>query len=107
MQGVNNCVSLYGSAPNFILLDFIDSNGNTPFNVAASLNGVSAPTTTIASAGATGTSSSTASGGQAQATSTSLASGAASRRREGAGLVAGAVVTIIAALVASIAHIAL
>lgn len=33
--------------PNHILLDYYDSNGNAPFNVAASLNGVSAPTNTI------------------------------------------------------------
>lgn len=33
--------------PNHILLDYYDSNGNAPFNVAASLNGVPAPTNTI------------------------------------------------------------
>lgn len=106
MQGVGNCISLYGSAPNFILLDFIDSNGNTPFNVAASLNGVSAPTTTIASAGAGATASAsvTGSGTQASATSTKLSSGA---RSEHDGLMAGGALGLVVALVASIAHAAL
>jgi 3D (Asp-Asp-Asp) domain-containing protein len=38
---------LWGRPPNHILLDFYDSNGNSPFNVAAQLNGVSAPTNTV------------------------------------------------------------
>ena len=29
-------------------MDFYDSNGNTPFDLAASLNGVASPTSTIA-----------------------------------------------------------
>lgn len=46
-QGAQNCVGLWGRPPNHILLDFYDSNGNSPFNVAAQLNGVSAPTNTV------------------------------------------------------------
>jgi hypothetical protein len=34
--------------PNHILLDYYDSNGLAPFNFAASINGVSAPTNTVA-----------------------------------------------------------
>ncbi|OCF77897.1 hypothetical protein I204_01900 [Kwoniella mangroviensis CBS 8886] len=51
---VGNCVSLWGRNPNHILLDFYDAASNSPFNVAASLNGVSAPTNTVtAGSGAT------------------------------------------------------
>lgn len=57
---VNNCRQLWGRNPNHILLDFYDSNGNSPFNVAASLNGVSAPTNTVTAGTASATSSGTA-----------------------------------------------
>lgn len=46
-QGAQNCVGLWGRPPNHILLDFYDSNGVSPFNVAAQLNGVSAPTNAV------------------------------------------------------------
>ncbi|WVQ79274.1 hypothetical protein IAT38_001370 [Cryptococcus sp. DSM 104549] len=58
---VDNCLSIWGRNPNHILLDFYDSNGNSPFNVAASLNGVSAPTSTISS-GSSSTAKATNSG---------------------------------------------
>ncbi|WWD20188.1 hypothetical protein CI109_104664 [Kwoniella shandongensis] len=70
---VDNCHSIWGRNPNHILLDFYDSNGNAPFNVAASLNGVSAPTNTIA---ATTPTASTTSGGTAKVSSSSISSGA-------------------------------
>jgi hypothetical protein len=38
---VDNCLGLYGRAPNIILLDFYDSNGNAPFKAAAAMNGLS------------------------------------------------------------------
>lgn len=38
---VQNCNSIWGRNPNHILLDFYDSNGDAPFQVAAQLNGVS------------------------------------------------------------------
>ncbi|WWC92911.1 uncharacterized protein L201_007873 [Kwoniella dendrophila CBS 6074] len=64
---VNNCLQLWGRNPNHILLDFYDSNSNSPFNLAASLNGVSQPTNTVsvgsgATSSATGTSDSSSSG---------------------------------------------
>lgn len=40
---VDNCHSLWGRSPNIILLDFYDQAGGAPFDVAAQLNGVSAP----------------------------------------------------------------
>ncbi|KIR73730.1 hypothetical protein I310_02403 [Cryptococcus deuterogattii CA1014] len=67
---VDNCRQLWGRNPNHILLDFYDSNGNSPFNVAASLNGVSAPTNVVAAGSATATSS-----GSAAAVSTKSLSG--------------------------------
>ena len=39
--------------PNVILLDFYDSNGNSPFDVAAALNGLAAPSTTVTSGSVT------------------------------------------------------
>ncbi|AFR95551.1 hypothetical protein C343_03654 [Cryptococcus neoformans C23] len=57
---VNNCRQLWGRKPNHILLDFYNSNGNSPFNVAASLNGVSAPTNTVAAGTASATNSGSA-----------------------------------------------
>ena len=36
-----NCLSIWGRNPNHILLDFYDSNGDAPFQLAAQLNGVS------------------------------------------------------------------
>ncbi|KAK8849563.1 hypothetical protein IAR55_004898 [Kwoniella newhampshirensis] len=70
---VDNCHSIWGRNPNHILLDFYDSNGNAPFNVAASLNGVSQPTNTIAASTPTAT---TSSGGTARVSTSSLSSGA-------------------------------
>ncbi|WWC65925.1 uncharacterized protein I303_108547 [Kwoniella dejecticola CBS 10117] len=71
---VGNCVSLWGRNPNHILLDFYDAASNAPFNLAASLNGVSAPTNTVtAGSGAT---ASVTSGGTAKVSSSSLNSAA-------------------------------
>lgn len=42
-----NCNMLYGRAPTFVLLDFYSSNGNEPFEWAANLNGVPAPTNKV------------------------------------------------------------
>lgn len=44
---VDNCNMLYGRNPNIILLDYYDSNGNAPFEAAAQMNGIAAPTTTV------------------------------------------------------------
>nr|ODN95593.1 hypothetical protein L204_04134 [Cryptococcus depauperatus CBS 7855] len=44
---VDNCRKPWGRNPTYILLDFYDSNGNAPFNLAASLNNVPAPTNTV------------------------------------------------------------
>ena len=38
---VKNCLSIWGRNPNHILLDFYDSNGDAPFQMAAQMNGVS------------------------------------------------------------------
>ena len=91
-QGAENCVGLWGRPPNHILLDFYDSNGISPFNVAATLNGVSAPTNVVevsedskgslaqasgvaqstAGVSATGTGASGTTAGAAKVTSSSL-----------------------------------
>jgi hypothetical protein len=111
--GADNCVSLWGyvcfflqlpctrfrkliriapnsrRAPNHILLDFYDSNGAAPFNVAARLNGVSAPTNTVvtssvstgsnaAASSAASATARTSTAGVAQSTSTTLHNGASS-----------------------------
>ncbi|CAD6577111.1 MAG: Ribosome bioproteinsis protein brx1 [Tremellales sp. Tagirdzhanova-0007] len=52
-QHVNNCQNIWGRNPNVILLDFYDSNGNSPFDVAAALNGLAAPSTTVTSGSVT------------------------------------------------------
>lgn len=46
-QGVTNCIDRWARNPNFVLLDWYDSNGNVPFNVAAQLNGVAEPTNVV------------------------------------------------------------
>lgn len=46
-QGINNCVDRWARNPNFILLDWYDSNALVPFTVAAELNGVAAPTNDV------------------------------------------------------------
>lgn len=46
-QGIANCVGLWARNPNFVLLDWYDSNGIVPFQVAAGLNGVAAPTNNV------------------------------------------------------------
>lgn len=54
-------------APNHILLDYYNSNGLSPFKVAASINGVSAPTNTVASANPTVSTTGTSGSGTAKA----------------------------------------
>jgi len=73
---VGNCQTIWGRKPNIILLDFYDSAGNVPFNLAASLNSVAEPTNTVTPATTTATSAQTAvvsasslSGGSGRSTS--------------------------------------
>jgi hypothetical protein len=85
-QGAQNCVGLWGRPPNHILLDFYDSNGNSPFNVAAQLNGVATPTNVVevsenskgSMAQASGVAQSTA-GGTATGTGATTTGGTAAR----------------------------
>ena len=81
--GAANCVGLWGKAPNHILLDFYDSNANAPFNVAASLNGVSAPTNEVTvskdSQGTLAQASSAAAVSSASATGSSTGTSTAAR----------------------------
>lgn len=63
---VGNCNMLYGRNPNVILLDYYDSNGNAPFDVAAQMNGIAAPTTTVTPSPNVGDSSSPSSTGDTQ-----------------------------------------
>ncbi|WRT69589.1 uncharacterized protein IL334_006578 [Kwoniella shivajii] len=70
---VGNCVQLWGRNPNHILLDFYDTTSNVPFNVAASLNGVSQPTNTVTAGDAT---TSTTSGSTAKVSTSNLSSSA-------------------------------
>ncbi|WVF68545.1 hypothetical protein IAT40_003313 [Kwoniella sp. CBS 6097] len=69
---VGNCVSIWGRNPNHVLLDYYDTTSNAPFNVAASLNGVSAPTNTVTPGSGSGSAS--ASGQTAKISSSSLSS---------------------------------
>lgn len=74
---VNNCNSIWGRAPNHILLDFYDTTGNVPFDYVAQLNGVSDPTNTVTPYAATAVataSSSSGSGNSAVITQSSLSS---------------------------------
>ncbi|CED84310.1 PLC-like phosphodiesterase, TIM beta/alpha-barrel domain [Phaffia rhodozyma] len=73
-QGASNCFQIYARSPNFILLDFYDAAGLAPFNVAAELNDVSAPTNTVANytGGDGSTSTSTKSTASTTSTSSSL-----------------------------------
>lgn len=91
-QGADNCIALWGRAPNFILLDFYDSEGNAPFNVAATLNGVSAPTNTVTPA-ETGTIGASATASKAVVSSSSL-SGAVGEVQLVQGLVVGVAVVV-------------
>lgn len=95
-QGVDNCVSLWSRPPNHILLDFYDTTGNTPFDVAATLNGVSAPTNTVIPASSTAsTSSSTAS-----VTTKSLSGARSTLSRDGIWLGSIAIaVTVVASMI--------
>ncbi|OCF35154.1 hypothetical protein I316_03196 [Kwoniella heveanensis BCC8398] len=96
---VGNCVSIWGRNPNHILLDYYDTTSNAPFNVAATLNGVSAPTNTVtpgavASSTGSGSASGTASasGQTAKISSSSLSS--AMRRIKLENGLGGAVVAV-------------
>jgi len=42
---IDNCLALHSVPPNFVLLDFYDYGNGGPFEVAARLNGLPAPTT--------------------------------------------------------------
>jgi len=59
---VSTCVSLYNRSPNFLLVDYYEAGGGSVFDVAATANGVPAPTfATSSTPAATSTSSSTSS----------------------------------------------
>ncbi|KAJ9120344.1 hypothetical protein QFC24_005298 [Naganishia onofrii] len=84
-QGVTNCVDQWKRNPNFVLVDWYDSNGNTPFDLVASLNGVASPSNTVttsqftsgnstSSSSASGTGTKAASSGTAKATGTATSS---------------------------------
>jgi hypothetical protein len=83
-QGVANCVDQWKRNPNFVLVDWYDSNGNTPFDLVASLNGVASPSNTVttsqftsgnsSSSSASGTGTKAASSGTAKATGTATSS---------------------------------
>jgi hypothetical protein len=88
---------LFRRNPNHILLDFYDSNGNAPFDLAASLNSVSAPTNTV-SAGSIATATTTGSTGTAQVSASKL-SGAAVTGRLDLGLVLGMVLGVVGVMV--------
>lgn len=78
-QGVANCVDRWARNPNFILLDWYDSNGAVPFIVAAQLNGVAEPTNVVVtsqfSTNATATTTTTTSLSSVSGTGTARASG--------------------------------
>ncbi|GFZ50002.1 Uncharacterized secreted protein [Saitozyma sp. JCM 24511] len=94
---VGNCQSIWGRNPNHILLDFYDSNGNAPFDLAATLNSVSAPTNTV-SAGSIATATTTGSTGTAQVSASKL-SGAVVTGRLDLGLVLGMVLGVVGVMV--------
>ncbi|WWC73588.1 uncharacterized protein I206_107560 [Kwoniella pini CBS 10737] len=84
---VGNCLNLWGRNPNHILLDFYDAASNAPFDLAASLNGVSAPINTVtAGSGAT---ASITSGASASVSQSSLKSSAMPSLNTRAGLYLG------------------
>lgn len=95
---VDNCLSLYGRNPNIILLDYYDSMGNAPFEVANRLNGLAAPTQTVTPspdyAKITGSSQSSgaATGGDANVSSKPLPGGGA------LGVSSGSALTVTAAV---------
>jgi hypothetical protein len=87
-QGITNCVDRWARNPNFVLLDWYDSNGAVPFVVAAQLNGVAEPTNTVVtsqySTNSTAGSSSSASA-TVKSTGTASASGTTSSAISAAG----------------------
>lgn len=98
---VDNCMMLWGRNPSIILLDYYDSNGNAPFEAAAQMNGVAAPTKAITPSPYAASGSGTATGtGAAQMSVSSLKGQAGALVPVGAlgvlgtaaaGLVAGAI----------------
>jgi len=98
---VENCRSIWGRAPNHILLDFYNSNGLSPFLVAASLNGVAAPTNTVASAKpslATSTSAGSPTGGSGTVKSSTSGSTSGADLRISLGLGSGLGLGVVALL---------
>jgi len=61
-QQAADCSAQNGRAPNFMLVDFYEYGQGSVFQVAANLNGVSAPTNTIAPVPASGSASSSSPG---------------------------------------------
>lgn len=93
-QGITNCVDRWSRNPNFVLLDWYDSNGAVPFTVAAQLNGVSPPTNTVVTSqfstnsttGSSSSASASATGtGATKASGTTSGSGASSSALSAAG----------------------
>ncbi len=80
---------VHSRAPNHILLDFYDAMGNAPFNVAATLNGVSTPTNTVTPA-----SSSTSSSASTASVTTQSLSGARSTTSHVGGMWLGTVLVV-------------
>jgi len=67
-QQASDCTSEYGRPPNFLLVDFYEYGNGSVFDVAASLNGIPAPTNVIAQVPANnGASSPSPGSGSAQA----------------------------------------
>jgi hypothetical protein len=95
---VDNCLALYGRSPNIILLDYYDSEGNAPFDVAAQLNGVAAPTATVTPW--TQTASSTATSTTAAGSNTGISADISSTPFKGDASSAGPVGSILAAALA-------
>jgi hypothetical protein len=93
-QGISNCVDRWARNPNFVLLDWYDSNGLVPFTVAAQLNGVAAPTNNVITSqfSKADSGSSSAASGTAKATGTQsgAATGTSSSRVSSSSLASSA-----------------
>jgi hypothetical protein len=104
---VQNCVSIWGRNPNHILLDFYDSNGDAPFQLAAQLNGVSGnvaavtpftQTASVSTTNPTGTSKSN-SNGNASVSQSKLNAGTKVSSLAGTGVWAGMAVGVLGLVV--------
>ena len=101
------CFSFPSRAPNHILLDYYDSNGNAPFDLVVSLNGVASPTNSVTAGNSGGTSSASASGSSASSGQTAVVSqkqlnGAGEMRGGGAGLLLGLGLSVVGVVVGAV-----